>query len=149
MEIINLEKENEIYNIKDSVDFRIIPSTLSDISLRKNIDFKFEKSNVKSKIVFKSVLHNNVNLDIKIRLFSESKEIVEVEAFLEIHILNLSSKNNISVTPVLEIPQKNIKFEHKVTIGTPSKEWMKYIFSRGIGKKEGIELIAKSFEFIN
>jgi len=144
---INLEdSEKSIhYKVNQSEEIQLYPRELNDLNWEKKIDFEIVASDIKSKIVYRCVARKNTNLDMTFRLYTSNKKVDNLEINLEIHILNLSEENNINVRPFLEIPKENISFEHKVTIGAPSKDWLKYLNSRGLNNQISTELIVNSF----
>ncbi len=147
MKKINIEKlkNKTIVNVENTSTYFLYPKKLKDISLKKEIIFHFSKSNHSTRIIFKCVAENNTVLDLKITLMAEESNLKNIEASLETHILNLGEENSITVKPILKIPQDNILFEHKVTIGTPSDKWVKYLNSRGLSYKKALQLIAHGF----
>lgn len=147
MKSIDLEKikEKEVFLVKKNQDFTLSPNYLENTTLKKEIVFEFDSKNTTSKIIYYCVVNKKVNMDLKIILTSKKTNIENVKAYLEVHILNLSEDNYFSIEPILEIPQQNIVFEHKVTIGAPNKDWIKYLRSRGIPHNEARGLIAKGF----
>ncbi len=145
MEKIDLTKQNKNIDVTRNTDFLLGPSLLKGKALKKQIVFKFNNSNVESKIRYYCVLEEKSKLELEIVLTSSKQNIKNIFAYLEINILNLSEENYISISPILEIPQKNIVFEHKVAIGAPNHKWIKYLLSRGIPHKEALQLIAEGF----
>ncbi len=147
MNEIDLTKINKktIFDVNSSCDYYLSPKILKNESLKKVCYFQFGSSDISSRIVYKAVASKATELDLKIVLTSLERSIRNVEVFLEIYILNLNEGNNIKIKPYLEIPQKGIKFEHKVTIGAPNKSWIKYLKSRGLAYNQALKLISKSF----
>ncbi len=147
MKILDIKKLKEVekIEIQKTAEIFIQPSELKNISLKRKILFEFTNSNIFSKIVYRCVAQKNTNLDLTVSLSTKDKTIQKVEAQLEIYVLNLSQSNMIRIKPYLEIDQKNIKFEHKVTIGEPNTKWIKYLNSRGLSKKQAFKLISHSF----
>ena len=147
MRILDLEtlKSKTILKVDSKSNFSIKPNLLSKVSLKKEYRFEFTKSNLKNKIIYKCIAKKDVNLDLKITLSTKDINIQNVDVFLEIYILNLHEDNNIVVQPFLEIPNKNIKFEHKVTVGAPSQKWVHYLNSRGLSNNQALKLISESF----
>ena len=147
MKRIDLAKLNKktILEIKKSEEYFLAPNFLKNTSLKKKCYFQFEESNMLCRIVYRAVAEKNVNIDLEISLSSIEEDIKDVDVFLEIYILNLDESNNIVVKPFLETPQKEIKFEHKVTIGTPNQNWIKYLKSRGLTYNQALKLVSESF----
>ncbi len=147
MKNIDLTKlgEKTLFEIENSENYFLGPNSLKNTSLKKEFNFQFKKSNTSSRIVYRAVAQKDVEIDLKVVLSSIEESIQNVDVFLEIYILNLHESNNISIKPFLETPQKEIKFEHKVTIGTPNKIWIKYLKSRGLTYNQALKLISESF----
>lgn len=147
MKIIDLKtiKKETNFTINKNVNYKFYPPVLKNISLKNECLFEFQNSNISSKIIYKCIAQNNTELDLTIRLFTKRKNIQNLNVDLEIYVLNLDEKNTIKVRPYLEISQKEIKFEHKVTIGAPNKKWIQYLNSKGLSYKEALNLITTSF----
>ncbi len=147
MEIINLEKiQNDfVYEVNQNMDFNISPNSFCNTCVEKKLSFKFMKSSIESKIVYKCVLWKNVDFNLRVALLVENEKVTDVKGDLEIHILNLFEGNQIKIEPYLEIPNDGIKFEHKVTMGIPDERWLEYLNARGMGRMEAVELIVKNF----
>lgn len=147
MKIIDLTKigEKTKFIVTKSADYKFYPPTLKNTSLKKECLFEFQDSNLSNKIIYKCIAQDNIELDLTVKLFTKGKNIQNVNVDLEIYILNLYEKNIIRVRPYLEIFQKEIKFEHKVTIGAPNKKWIQYLNSKGLSYKEALKLISASF----
>jgi Fe-S cluster assembly scaffold protein SufB len=147
MKNIDLTKlaQKTTFEVKECSDFFLSPNSLQNTSLKKECCFQFKTPNTRSRIIYRCVAHKGTELNLKLTLNSTEKNIQNVEVFLEIYVLNLDESNNIVVKPFLEIPQKEIKFEHKVTIGAPNKNWIKYLKSRGLKYNQALELISNSF----
>jgi Fe-S cluster assembly scaffold protein SufB len=147
MEILDIEKlkTNEIINVDQDSDYFLTPKLLTKISLKKDLKFCFNNSNISSNIVYRCIANKGTNLDLNITLLTKKENIHDVDVSLEVYVLNLSEENVIKVSPILLISQKNVKFEHKVTIGTPNDTWISYLKSRGLSYRKAINLISKSF----
>lgn len=144
IDLTKLEKVT-LLEIKGSEDYFLSPNSLKNISLKKECNFQFKNSNISNRIIYRTVAQKNVDMDLKITLSSIEESVKNIDVFLEIYILNLDESNNISIKPFLEIPQKEIKFEHKVTIGAPNENWITYLKSRGLTYKQALKLISESF----
>jgi Fe-S cluster assembly scaffold protein SufB len=146
MKKINLlsKKGKVLFHIKESTEFHLYPNCLENISIKKEIGLNFVKSDTKSRIIFKCLAKKNVDLQLTFKLFSEEKDIEEVESYLEVEILNLFD-NSIRIDPFLEISQKDIKFEHKVSIGSINEDWLSYLMSKGLSEKEATNLITQKY----
>ena len=142
---LNKTAEKEVFKINKSSEYNIVPNLLKNTQLKRDYIFHFESSNIKSKITYKCVAKKDTVLDLNITLSITERGLSGIEAFLEIYVLNLDKNNIITVKPFLEIPEKNIQFEHKVTIGAPNKKWIKYLNSRGLGYEESVHLISDAF----
>ncbi len=138
-------KKRTNFDIERSNEYFFSPNFLENTNLKKECCFIFNKSDISSRIIYRVVARKATSLDITVILSSTEKSIQNVEVFLEIYVLNLSKDNSVIVKPFLEIPQKDIKFEHKVTIGTPNDTWIKYLQSRGLSYNQALELISESF----
>lgn len=146
MEEICIEKkENLKIDVSKNLHFGIKPGIFSNTCLKREIVFEFQESNIKSKIFFKCVVYENVQLDLTIKLCSKNTEIENVEGYLEVRILNLSDENKLSIKPFLVIPQDQIKFEHKVSMGSVDQKSLMYLKSRGFSESQATDLIAKNF----
>jgi len=138
-------KTKSFFTVNTNTNYYFKPNELKNISLKKECHFQFKTSNISSRIVYRAVAQKAVEMDLKVVLSSIEESIQNVDVFLEIYILNLDESNSISIEPFLEIPQKEIKFEHKVTIGTPNKIWIRYLKSRGLTYNQALKLISESF----
>jgi len=146
MEKIELKesKRKISFDIKEDKEFKVYPSCLENVSIKQEIRLNFIASNTKSKIVFKCLTKENVDLSLTFKLFATKENIEEVEAYLEVEILTLFD-NSIRIEPFLEIPQKDIKFEHKVSIGSINKDWLVYLMSKGLTEREATNLITQNY----
>jgi Fe-S cluster assembly scaffold protein SufB len=145
MKTIDILKSKDTVKIEKGHDYVLTPNLLKSISLKKTISFEINDSNIQSKIIYKCMAQRDTNIDLTITVKSKSMGIKNVKIRLEIHILNTSRDNNIKIQPFLEIPNREIAFEHKVTIGAPDKKWLKYLHSRGIKRQEAIKLLSQNF----
>lgn len=144
LDLNKIQDEYE-YSLKKDEDITIIPTSFNDVNISKKIKFVVTESGLNQKISFKAVVESDNFLDISITLSATSENIKDVKVSLDAIVLNIGKNNHIKVHPNLEIPQKNITFEHKLSIGSPNKIWINYLMSRGLSLKESLALILKSF----
>lgn len=118
-----------------------------------NLKFNYKKSATKTKIDIRYVFRDfstekdqneSQKLTIKVVLRAP-KKITDTVAILEIRVINLSSSANILIEPILEIEEKNVEIDHKVTIGGVDPGQIQYLRSRGIDESEAKDLIIKGF----
>ncbi|MBD3329858.1 hypothetical protein GF357_05185 [Candidatus Dojkabacteria bacterium] len=148
---------NEIEVDKDSVYKFTQDISSLETAENLNLKFNFTVPDTKSLIDIRYVVRNftikpekrdktrsELKLTVKV-VMKAPKSILGTQSNLMIRVINLSSKANILIEPVLEIEEKNIDMDHKVTIGGIDHRQIHYFESRGIPRSTAKKLIVNGF----
>ena len=133
----------KVIKVENSIDF-ILTAKYNEKKIKKKLIFEFTKDNLSSDINLKLALDDNSNIEIEAVVLVPNN-LKNCNSTLSMQALILDDKSRIHFTPSLEINNKNISADHHSTIGTPDSKQIEYLESRGINKKEAIQLIADSF----
>ncbi len=137
---IQLEKI-QIKESRDLIDTFILKSS-EILQLKK--EYLFEKEDLSSEIIFRAVIPKDSVFEFypKIKIKKGAKN---TNTKLSIKCLLLDESSKAIVEPAMEIEEDNVKAGHGASIGYISDSDLYYLRSRGINKKEAIDLIIEAF----
>lgn len=69
----------------------------------------------------------------------------KVDDFMDIKVLILDDKSSANVDPRLEIMANDVKASHAASVSMVDELQMKYLMSRGIRRREAMELLVSGF----
>ncbi len=115
-----------------------------DKSLILRVKVVHSAPETKAKVVIKAALNDSSSVDFE-GLIKIEKDSSGVDTYLGANLLLLSDQASGRAVPNLEIETSDIKAGHGVTIGKVDENEIFYLMSRGISRKEAINLIVQGF----
>ena len=147
-EIIDISSINDTLQvtINENFDHLFLLKQLhrSTRNIKKEIRITFTKPNISSNINVRMVLDRPIEVQIEIVIIAK-EGIAGVESKLDMRALLIDKNASIQFTPSLEIDEMDVSIDHKSSIGSPSKEWLEYLSSRGLNFNDSIKLLKKAF----
>lgn len=104
----------------------------------------FDKDGQTQEILVKAVVEDGGSLDAN-GMIKIPQGVKDINVFLRYKILLLGKTARATVKPQLEIESNEVKAGHAASIGQIDEEQLFYLMSRGIARKEAVELVVKAF----
>ena len=104
----------------------------------------YDKSGMKEEILVKVVVEEGGKLEAK-GMIKIAKNVKNVDVFLRYKVLLLGNNSWATVKPELEIESNDVKAGHAASIGRVDEAQIFYLMSRGLERKEAVELIVEAF----
>ena len=139
--------EVDIKLLKEDINFNYTYSTINIHDNNYQIDINHFGNNITSKITNHGITTTNDKLIFTVNTIVP-KNSLNIKTNQDSKIILLQN-NNATIKPNLLIDNDDIEAEHSAYIGRFKEEELFYIMSRGISRKNAIDLLVKSFLISN
>ena len=146
--VFNMFSVNSSLNVnidllKDNINYRYAYSTLNKDSNDYKININHLGNNIKSNITSHGINTDNNKLSFVINTVVP-KDSININTNQDSKIIVLKD-NNASIKPNLIIDNDDIEANHAAYIGRFKEEELFYLMTRGITKKDAVDLMIRSF----
>lgn len=134
----------EIIEVSETQNYFVKAEIKAEGYLEKTLVLKFIKSDIEANIDLKVVINAHSKTKLMVKVVTP-RGIKNISSQLLMRALVINPESSIEFVPVLEIGEMDVSVDHKSTIGSPDREWLWYMESRGINIEQGAKIIAESF----
>lgn len=143
-EILLNDNDNQVIVIDNNRNYKVVLGDIHIHSLKSNIKFIINNSDIKSDIAFKISPDENSDIDIMIEL-EINKGATNSLINLDMHALILNKNTKVTFSPILKIHELSAIANHKSSIGKIDENIVDYFASRGLPTLLTKEIVRKAY----